>query len=161
MGHLPTLRRDHPDRIVLDSHQQVTTVLIDLAGAWRRDPDAIGGLLSQLIEHDDLVRDEVEPERLGDIEHARDQIADQLLTEAGGAEFHLSPRRDRHAAHQARRIAEEARRMADVLDAHANAIAIEVDDADRAQFYRAQAEIQRLRAQLKEARTNATTPQSA
>ncbi|WP_405526818.1 hypothetical protein OG426_30550 [Streptomyces canus] len=148
MGHLPTLRREHPDRLVLDSAQQVTPVLIALARAWREDPVGIGALFADIADCDDQARAEVHLDGLGDAEHARDQLADQLLTEAGGAQFHLGRTRDRHAAHQARRIAEEARRVADILDQHANLITIEVEEAERERAARDTAELRCLRALL-------------
>ncbi|MFF4504854.1 hypothetical protein [Streptomyces sp. NPDC001401] len=148
MGHLPTLRSEHPDRLVLDSAQQVTPVLIALARAWREDPVGIGALFADIADRDDQARAEAHLDGLGDGEHARDQLADELLTEVGGAEFHLGRTCDRRAAHQARRIAEEARRMADILDAQANWITIEVEEAERQRAARDNAELRRLRALL-------------
>lgn len=148
MGHLPTLRREHPDRMVLDASEQVATVLIGLARAWYANPAAVDALFAGIAKLDGCVRDEIELDGLGSAEHARDQLVDQLVTEAGGADFHLSPERDRHAAHQARRIAEEARRMAAALDAHANAITVEVEAAEREHNARQEAELAYLRAQI-------------
>lgn len=148
MGRLPTLRREHPDRLVLDSSQQIIPVLVALARAWREDPEGVGALFADIADRDDQARAEAHLDGLGNAEHARDQIADQLLTEAGGAEFHLRTDRDRLAAHQARRIAEEARDMADTLEGHAHAITIEVEDAERERAARQDAELMNLRAQL-------------
>lgn len=148
MGYLPTLRTDHQDRLVLNAAEQAGTVLVGLARAWREDRDGIAAQLADLAELDDAARGEVQLDGLGNAEHARDQIADQLLTEAGGAEFHLRTDRDRLAAHQARRIAEEARDMADTLEGHAHAITIEVEDAERERAARQDAELMNLRAQL-------------
>jgi hypothetical protein len=148
MGYLPTLRREHRDRLVLDAAEQATTVLIGLARAWRADPEAIDALLGELAQLNDCVRDEVHLDGLGHAEHARDQIVEQLLTEAGGTQLHLGPKRDRRAAHQARRIAKEARGMADALDVHANAITIEVENAESERTARQEAELMHLRARL-------------
>lgn len=98
MGRLPTLRREHPDRLVLDSSQQTIPVLVALARAWREDPEGVGALFADIADRDDQARAEAHLDGLGNAEHARDQIADQLLTEAGGAEFHLRTDRDRLAA---------------------------------------------------------------
>ncbi|MEU2857606.1 hypothetical protein ABZ672_04135 [Streptomyces mirabilis] len=141
MGHLPTLRREHRDRMVLDAAQQVTPVLIALARAWREDSEGIGALFADIADRDDQARAEAHLDGLGDAEHARDQLADQLLAEVGGAQFHLGRTRDRHAVHQ-------ARRMADILDAHANWIAIEVEEAERLRAAQDAAELQYLRARL-------------
>src|SRR4051812_26441387 len=113
MGYLPHLRREHPDRLILDAAQQATGVLVGLARAWREDPAGIDTLLGEIADLDDLSRSPVRDGGVGLAEsaHALDQVAEQLLPEAGGAQFPLSTKRDRHAAHQARRIAEEARRM--------------------------------------------------
>jgi hypothetical protein len=148
MGHLPTLRREHRDRMVLDAAQQVTPVLIALARAWREDSEGIGALFADIADRDDQARAEAHLDGLGDAEHARDRLADQLLAEVGGAQFHLGRTRDRYAVHQARRIAEEARRMADILDAHANWIAIEAEEAERLRAAQDAAELQYLRARL-------------
>jgi hypothetical protein len=137
MGHLPTLRPEHPKGLVLDSAQQVTPVLIALARAWREDPVGTGALFADIADRDDQARAEAHLDGLGFGEHARDQLADQLLAELGGAKFHLGRTRDRHAVHQARRIAEEARHVADILDAHANWITIEVEEAEEAERLRA------------------------
>ncbi|MFI5799086.1 hypothetical protein [Streptomyces sp. NPDC051677] len=148
MGHLPTLRREHPDCMVLDSAQQVTPVLIGLARAWREDPVGVGALFADIADRDDQARADAHLDGLGDAEHARDQLADELLAAAGGAQFHLDRTRDRNAAHQARRIAEEARRMADILDQHANLITMEVEEAERERAARDEAQLLRLRAML-------------
>ncbi|MGW1801676.1 hypothetical protein ACWCQN_38610 [Streptomyces sp. NPDC001984] len=146
MGHLPVLRHEHPNRLVMDSGHLVTPVLIALARAWREDPEGIGALFADIADRDDQARAEAHLDGLGEGEHARDQLADQLLAEAGGAQFHLDRARDRHAAHQARRIAEEARRMADTLDQHANLITIEVEERERERAARHAAEMRYLRA---------------
>ncbi|GHE80041.1 hypothetical protein GCM10014715_39230 [Streptomyces spiralis] len=151
MSNLPALRREAPDRLVLDSAQQVTPVLIALARAWREDPVGIGALFGDIADHDDTARAQAHLDGLGEAEHARDQLADQLLAEVGGAGFHLDHTRDRHAAHQARRIAEEARRMADLLDAHAHWITIEVEEAEREQTARQLAELRYLQGVLRAA----------
>ncbi|MGW4140007.1 hypothetical protein ACWELV_24870 [Streptomyces mirabilis] len=148
MGHLPTLRRGHRDRMVLDAAQQATPVLIALARAWREDSEGIGALFADIADRDDQARAEAHLDGLGDAEHARDQLADQLLAKAGGAQFHLGRTRDRYAAHQARQIAEEARRMADILDAHANWIEIEVEEAERLRAAQDAAGLQYLRARF-------------
>jgi hypothetical protein len=148
MGHLPTLRHEHPGRLALDSASQVTPVLIALARTWREDPVGIAALFADIADRDDQARAEVHLDGLGDAEHARDRLADELLTEVGGAQFHLDRTRDRHAVHQARRIAEEARRLADILDQHANLITIEVEEAERRRAAQDQAELRCLRALL-------------
>ncbi|WP_406515580.1 hypothetical protein OH809_24950 [Streptomyces sp. NBC_00873] len=148
MSYLPTLRREHPDRMVLDASAQAATVLIGLVNAWFANPEAIDALLVEVARLDECVREGIQLGVLGSAEHARDQLVDRLVTEAGGAEFHLSPKRDRYAAHQARRIAKEARRMAAALDGHANAIDVEVEAAERERSARQEAELMRLRAQL-------------
>jgi hypothetical protein len=147
MCHLPTLRREHPDRMVLDASGQATLVLIGLARAWSANPQVVDGLFAELAKLDECARNGIQLED-GSAEHVRDQVARQLLTEAGGAEFHLSPKRDRDAAHQARQIAEEARRMAAALDAHANAIDVEADAAERKHIARQGAELKRLQGQI-------------
>lgn len=144
MCHLPTLRREHPDRMALDASGQAVPVLIGLARTWYARPLAVGGLLAELAKLDECVRDGIQLEDDGSAEHARDQVARQLLAEAGGADFHLSPKCDRGAAHQARQIAEEARRVAAALDAHANAIDVEADAAERKHIARQKAELRRL-----------------
>ncbi|MFF0291043.1 hypothetical protein [Streptomyces sp. NPDC005262] len=148
MCHLPTLRRDHPDRMVLDASAQAATVLIALADVWTANRGTVEGLFAELAKLDECVRDGIQLEDVGSAEHARDLVARQLLAEAGGAEFHLSPKRDRDAAHQARQIAEEARRMATALDAHANAIDVEADAAERKHIARQRAELKRLQGQI-------------
>ncbi|MGW1157796.1 hypothetical protein ACWD48_06120 [Streptomyces sp. NPDC002519] len=148
MGHLPVLRHEHQNRLVMDSSHLVTPVLIALARAWRDDPEGVGALFADIADRDDQARAEAHLDGLGEGEHARDQLADQLLTEAGGAQFHLSQVRDRHAAHQARRIAEEARRMADSLDAHAHWITVEVETAEGQRAARYEAELRYVRGLL-------------
>lgn len=148
MGHLPALRAEHPGRLVLDATAQALPALTGLACAFRADPDGIGALLADLADLDDSARTEAHLDGLGHAEHARDQVAEQLLREAGGAELHLHPDRDRHAAHQARRIAEEARRIADRLDRHASGITVEVEDAERRRAAEQAAELATLRARL-------------
>ncbi|MDX3766426.1 MULTISPECIES: hypothetical protein [unclassified Streptomyces] len=148
MCHLPTLRREHPDRMVLDASGQAVPVLIGLARAWSAHPQVIDGLFAELAKLDECVRDGIQLEDDGSAEHVRDQVARQLLTEAGGAEFHLSPKCDRDAAHQARQIAAEARRMAAALDAHANAIDVEADAAERKHIACQKAELKRLQGQI-------------
>lgn len=155
MGTLPTLNAEHPGRVVLDASAQAIPVVIGLARAWREDPNGITALLADLAELD-AGRAQAHPDGLGDVEHARDDVARQLLTEAGGADFHLRAERDRLAAHQARRIAEEARRMADALDAHAHRITVEVEDAEDRRSTRRDAELASLRAQLSHAGPGAT-----
>lgn len=156
MGHLPHLRREHLDRLVLSSAEQASAVLVGLARVWREDPQGVAAQLADLAELDDAARAEAHLDGLGHAEHARDDLADQLLTEAGGAEFHLRANRDRRAAHEARRIAEEARRMADVLDAYANRITVEVEDAQDQRNTAQDAELATLRAQLGHARPSVT-----
>jgi hypothetical protein len=134
--------------MVLDASAQAATVRIALADVWAANPRAIDGLFGELAKLNDCVREGIPLEDLGSAEHARDQVAQQLLAEAGGAAFHLSPKRDRRAAHQARRIAEEARRMAAALDHHANAIDVEVEAAERERNARQEAELMRLRDQI-------------
>lgn len=148
MGHLPTLRREHPDRMVLDASGQVATVLIGLARAWYNNPVAVDELFGELAKLDKCVHGEAELDGLGSAEHARDLLVDQLVAEAGGADFHLSPKRDRDAARQARRIAEEARRMAAALDGHANAIDVQAEAAERERIARQKAELERLQARI-------------
>ncbi|MET8326274.1 hypothetical protein [Streptomyces sp. NPDC005181] len=148
MCQLPTLRRDHPDRMVLDASAHAATVLIGLARAWSARPQIVDGLFAELAKLDECVRDGIQLEDVGSAEHARDLVARQLLAEAGGAEFHLSPKRDRDAAHQARQIAEEARRMATALDAHANALDVEADAAERKHIARQRAELKRLQGRI-------------
>ncbi|MFD3455788.1 hypothetical protein ACFWVC_26870 [Streptomyces sp. NPDC058691] len=151
MGYLPHLRhdREHPDRLVLDAAQQATGVLVGLARAWREDPAGIDTLLGEIADLEDRSRAAVRGGAgLADSVHAVDQVAEQLLAEAGGAQFQLSIKRDRHAAHQARRIAEEARRMADALDLHANTITREVEDAEDRRTARREAELAQARALL-------------
>ncbi|WP_324787161.1 hypothetical protein [Streptomyces sp. H51] len=148
MGHLPSLRRDHQDRLVLDSAQQVTPVLIALARTWRDDPIGFGALLTDIADRDDAARAEAHLDGLGDAEHVRDQLADRLLATVGGAQFRLDRAPSRHAAHQARRIAEEARLLADLLDQHANLITMQVEELEQERAARQTAEIRRLRAVL-------------
>ncbi|WP_326604280.1 hypothetical protein [Streptomyces sp. NBC_01800] len=148
MCHLPTLRRDHPDRMVLDASGQALPVLIGLARAWSDNPQAVGGLFAELAKLDECVRDGAPLGDDGSAEHVRDQVARQLLAEAGGADFHLSPKRDRDAARQARRIAEEARRVASALDGHANAIDVEADATERKRIAAQKAELRRLQGQI-------------
>ncbi|MEU6318073.1 hypothetical protein [Streptomyces sp. NPDC047009] len=146
MGHLPVLRSEHPNRLVMDYGQLVAPVLIALARAWREDPEGVGALFADIADRDDQARTEAHLDGLGEGEHARDQLADQLLAEVGGAQFHLRQTCDRHAAHQARRIAEEARRMAGSLDAHAHWITVAVETAEEERTARYEAELLHLRA---------------
>lgn len=155
MGTLPTLNAEHPGRVVLDASAQAVPVLIGLARAWCEDPEGITALLGDLADLD-AGRAGAHPGELEDIEHARDGVARQLLTEAGGADFHLRAERDRLAAHQARRVAEEARRMADALDAHAHRITVKVEEADDRRAVQRDAELVALRAQLGHSTVGAT-----
>ncbi|MDX2849270.1 hypothetical protein PV342_12525 [Streptomyces sp. PA03-3a] len=151
MGHLPTPRSEDKDRLVLDSAAQAIPVLIGLAHAWREEPKAVDSLLADIADQDDQARAEAHLDGLGSAEHVRDQLADQLLARAGGAQFWLDRASDRHAAHQARRIAEEARRLADRLDRHAHLLTLQVEKAERERAARDAAETAYLRGVIKAA----------
>ncbi|WP_328404025.1 hypothetical protein OHS70_34325 [Streptomyces sp. NBC_00390] len=119
MGYLPKLRRRRGGCAVLDGGEQAHSLLRELADLYYEDSEGVGDMLTTIAELDKAAERERHLDGLGDSEHARDNLVNQLLDEIGGAELHFDPHVTHHALMQARKVAHEARTLAIALEARA------------------------------------------
>ncbi|KAB1989819.1 hypothetical protein [Streptomyces triticiradicis] len=124
MSYLPILRRAHKGALVLDGAAAAHEQIRNLADLYREDPEGVGDMLIQIADLKDQAERERDLDGLGHAEHVRDSIVGELLDEIGGAQIHLDPRDNHHALMQARSLAHQAHRIADVAGQRASELAV-------------------------------------
>ncbi|GAA2154049.1 hypothetical protein GCM10009760_52550 [Kitasatospora kazusensis] len=122
MTYLPTLGSGVGGVLTLGHTGELVPFLLDLAERLD-DDEAVGEALAEIADLRDRVRRECDLDDLGHAERALDDRAVRLIESLGHGVTTLDSRQGVHAIQQARRIAAEAHRIAEVATAYADRLA--------------------------------------
>ena len=128
MTYLPTLGIDADGVLSLDHTGQLEPFLLDLAEQFG-DDETMSDALGEIADLRDQARGERELDGLGHAEHALDNRAVALIESLGHGAVALDGRQGVYAIQQARRIAADARRIAETATAYADRLAAGIRQA--------------------------------